>query len=55
MTESFGRMPSKDIQESTTEWWKERVECLIQGKRPQDARSLYLEFTDYQSERLKGA
>ena len=53
MTQPFGRMPSQEIEDKTTEWWKERIEMLIQVKQPQDAKALYLEFTDYQSERLK--
>ena len=52
MTQPFGRMPSQEIEAKTTEWWKERIEMLIQVKQPQDAKALYLEFTDYQSERL---
>ena len=53
MTKPFGRMPSKEIEAKTTEWWKQRIEMLIQVKQPHDAKALYLEFTDYQSERLK--
>lgn len=46
MTQPFGRMPSKEIEEQTTEWWKDRVEALIQAEQTHDARSLYLEFTN---------
>ena len=44
-------MPNKNIEDATTEWWKERIEALIQDSRSIDARSLYLEFTDEQVER----
>ena len=53
MTQPFGRMPNKEIEAKTTEWWKDRIETLIQVKQPQDAKALYLEFTDHESERLK--
>jgi len=51
MTQPSGRMPNKNIEEATTEWWKDRIEALIQDSRSKDAQSLYLEFTDDQVSR----
>ncbi len=51
MSQPSGRMPNKNIEDATTEWWKERIEALIQDSRSIDARSLYLEFTDEQVEK----
>ena len=34
-------------------WWRSQVQALIDANRPLDARSLYLEFADDSSGRLK--
>ena len=47
MSDRHDSLPSKKISSVVSLWWKERVEELIESERPEDAKSLYLEFEDY--------
>ena len=44
MTIPFGEVPEADRDEQIGFWWKDRLELLVDEKRPKDARALYLEF-----------
>lgn len=44
---TYDSLPNKKISSVVSLWWKDRVEELIELKRPEDAKSLYLEFGDY--------
>ena len=50
MTIPFGEVPEAERDEQIGFWWKDRLELLVDEKRPKDARALYLEFeNDLQS------
>ena len=42
--ESFGGLPNKELSSGVSQWWRERVQYLIDYGRAEDARCLYLEF-----------
>ena len=44
MTIPFGEVPEAERDEQIGFWWKDRLELLVDEKRPKDARALYLEF-----------
>ena len=44
MTIAFGEVPVDERDVQFGFWWKERLELLVDEKRPKDARALYLEF-----------
>ena len=44
MTIPFGDVPEAERDEQIGFWWKDRLELLVDEKRPKDARALYLEF-----------
>ena len=49
MNPSFGGLPNKEISAVVSQWWRERVQELIDSGRADDARSLYREFGDIES------
>ena len=44
MTIPFGEVPEAERDEQIGFWWRNRLEFLVDEKRPKDARALYLEF-----------
>ena len=44
VSESFGGLPNKELSSGVSQWWRERVQYLIDYGRAEDARCLYLEF-----------
>ena len=44
VSESFGGLPNKELSSGVSQWWRERVQHLIDCGRAEDARCLYLEF-----------
>lgn len=42
--ESFGGLPGNEVNATVSQWWRQRVQHLIDCGRPEDARCLYLEF-----------
>ena len=44
VSESFGGLPGKELSSGVSQWWRERVQHLIDCGRAEDARCLYLEF-----------
>ena len=44
VSESFGGLPNKELSSGVSQWWRERVQHLIDSGRAEDARCLYLEF-----------
>ena len=44
VSESFGGLPNKELGSGVSQWWRERVQHLIDCGRAEDARCLYLEF-----------
>ena len=44
VSESFGGLPNREFSSGVSQWWRERVNCLIDCGRAVDARCLYLEF-----------
>ena len=52
MESAFNPGSNKSTDVHIFQWWRERVQMLIDDGRPEDAKGLYLEFGDYQSKRL---
>ena len=44
MSESLGGLPNKELSSGVSQWWRKRVQHLIDCSRAEDARCLYLEF-----------
>ncbi len=44
VSESFGGLPNKELSSGVSQWWRERVQHLIDCGRAEDARCLYMEF-----------
>ena len=44
MTIPFGEFPEAERYEQIGFWWKDRLELLVDEKRPKHACALYLEF-----------
>ncbi len=44
MNESLGGLPNKELSSGVSQWWRKRVQHLIDCSRAEDARCLYLEF-----------
>ena len=52
MESSFNPGSNKSTDALVAQWWRKRVQTLIDDGRPEDAKGLYLEFGEYQSKRL---
>ena len=52
MESSFNPGSNKSTDALVSQWWRKRVQTLINDGRPGDAKGLYLEFGEYQSKRL---
>ena len=52
MESSFNAPSDRPIDTVVSQWWRERIQMLIDDGRPADAKGLYLEFGEYQSKRL---
>ena len=52
MESSFNPGSNKSTDALVSQWWRKRVQTLIDDGRPEDAKGLYLEFGEYHSKRL---
>ena len=43
VSESFGGLPNKELSSYVSQWWRERVQHLVECARAEDARCLSLE------------
>ena len=46
VSESFSGLLNKELSSGVSQWWRERVQYLIDCGRAEDARCLYLEFEE---------
>ena len=46
VSEFFGGLPNKELSSGVAQWWRERVQHLVECGRAEDARSLSLEFRE---------
>ena len=46
VSKSFGRIPNKELSSGVSQWWRERVQYLVECGRAEDARCLSLEFRE---------
>ncbi len=44
VSESFGGLPNRELSFGVSQWWRERVQHLIDCGLAEDARCPYLEF-----------
>ena len=44
VSESFGGQSGDEVNATVSQWWRQRVQQLIDCGRAEDARCLYLEF-----------
>ena len=46
VSESFSGLLNKELSSGVSQWWRERVQHLIDCGRAEDARCLYLEIEE---------
>ena len=46
VSESFSGLLNKELSTGVSQWWRERVQHLIECGRAEDARCLYLEIRE---------
>ena len=46
VSESFGGLPNKELSSGVSQWWRERVQYLVECGCAEDARCLSMEFRE---------